>query len=526
MLRRVAIVGLILVAACDSGPRYVGVGDVLDVDATARRVRIRHDQIAGLMDAGTTAFAVRADEVGAVLLPGARVRFELRRSGGELVVTRANTLAQGNPGIHDHTPHHGGVVAMAGMLHLEATASPDGRLQLYLTDIWRRPLALDDVSGAVTLDLPEGKRSLPLAVGGEALEVQGPPLAQASINAAFALRREGQDIELTFLLPLRRGETGAAGLPIAGCVPSPTGKRGPRCTLSFAKPVVAVALAPDVATLLVAQVDFGISAWRMPAVDFAFGFAPPPAVIVPVNEPPHPEAANAMLVRPDGREAMVAMENRLIIYSMASGQVVRTVAVPGGIVRSVAWSPDGDALLVGSFYDAAAYLLDAADGRVRQRLPIEREGAALAFAADGRMVAVASEDGPVALFEIGSAAPVHVLRGARGAVRSMTFVGDRLVGAGDDGVLRIWNRADGAVLLERQIGRTVRAMTVNGRGDLAAAVGREPAIQIVALADGSAVDTLVWHSDQILSLAWAGMTLVSGDGAGHVALWDVPDRDS
>lgn len=523
MRHRIAIVFLLLVAACDSGPRYVGVGDVLEVDAAARTVRIRHDRIAGLMDAATTGFAVPADEVRAVLTPGVRVRFELRRSGGRLVVTRANRLAQGNPGIHDHTPHHGGVVAMAGMLHLEAKASTDGRLRLYLTDIWRRPLALNDVRGSVTLDLPAGKRTLPLAVGGEALEAQGPPLAQASVTAAFALRREGQDVELTFLLPLERGETGAAGIPAAGCMPAPKGKSGgPRCTLAFEKPVAAVALAPDAAILLVAQVDFGVSAWRLPAGEFVLGFAPPPAVAVPIDEPPHTEAPNAILVRPHGGEAVVAMENRLIVYSMATGEVVRALAAPGGIVRAVAWSPDGSALLVTSFYDAAAYLLDAADGRVRQRLPIEREGAAVAFAADGRTVAVASEAGPVALFEIGSEAPAHVLRGARGALRSLAFVGNRLVGAGDDGVLRIWNCADGAVLLERRLDRSVGAMVVNSDGGLAAAVGREPVIQVVALSDATTVDTLAWHSDQILGLTWAGTTLVSGDSAGRVALWDVP----
>jgi DNA-binding beta-propeller fold protein YncE len=524
MLRLVMVV-LVLVAACDSGPRYVGVGDVLEADAAARTVRIRHDRIAGLAEAGTAVFAVPADQVRAVLVPGVRVRFELRRRGGELVVTRANTLAQGNPGIHDHTPHHGGVVAMAGMLHLEAKAAPDGRLQLYLTDVWRRPLPLDDVRGSVTLDLPDGRRSLPLAVGGEALEAQGPPLTQASINAAFALRRAGQDVDLAFLLPLQRGDTGAAGIPVAGCLPSRAGNRGPRCTLRFARPVVAVALAPDAATLLVAQVDFGISAWRLPAAEFSRGLAPPPAVTVPVDEPPHPEAPNAMLVRPAGGEAVVAMENRLIVYSLASGEVLRAFAAPGGIVRALAWSPDGGALLVASFYDPAAYLLDAADGRVRQRFPIEREGAAAAFAPDGRTLAVASETGPAVLFAIDPPAAPRVLRGTGGALRSLAFAGDRLIGAGDDGFLRIWNRADGVLVLERRIDRTVRAMTVRGEGGLAAAVGREPAIQIVALSDGSTVGTLAWHADQILSLAWAGTTLVSGDSAGHVALWDVPDGE-
>ena len=515
---------LLLVTACDSSPRYVGVGDVLGVDAAARQVTIRHDPIAGLVDAGTTRFAAPADDVRAALTPGARVRFELRRTGDELVVTRATALAQGNPGIHDHTPHHGGIVAMAGMIHLEATASADGRIELYLTDVWRRPLPLDDVRGAVTLDLPEGERVLPLAVAGDALAASGPPLARPTINAAFALRRAGEPVEMRFLLPLRRGDSGAAGVPSAGCVAAvdtPADSRAPRCTLAFAKPVVELAAAPDAATLLVAQVDLGVSAWRLPTVVFATGFASPPPVVIPADEPPHPEAPNVLLVRPDGREAVVGLENRLIRYAMDTGQVTRAFDGPGGIVRAAAWSPDGGTLLVSSFYNDAAYLLDAADGRVLRRFPVEREGAAVAFAPDGRTVALASEVGPVALFDVGAATPRSVLRGARGPVRSLAFAGDELLAAGDDGVLRAWDVASGALRRERPLSRPLREMAVDAARGLVATTGTDARIELTRLADGAAVDTLVWHPAQVLSLAWAGPTLVSGDSAGHVALWDV-----
>ena len=446
-----------------------------------------------------------------------------------------SALAEGNPGIHDHTPHHGGVVAMAGMLHLEAKASADGRVQLYLTDVWRRPVPLDDVSGAVTFDLPEGKRTGPLAVSGDALEGRGPALAQATVNVAFAVRRGGESVELSFLLPLGRGDSGAAGIPVDGCVaparprspadgsaPSRAGESAqPRCAFTFVKPIVALAVTPDAATLLVAQVDLGISAFRLPAGAFALGFAPPPPIAIPVAEPPHPEAPNAVLVRPDGREAVVAMENRLVIYAMDSGQVVRAFAGPGGIVRAVAWSPRGDALLVSTFYNAAAYLLDAADGRIQRRLPIEREGAAVAYSSDGQTAAVASETGGVALFDLGATTPARMLRGARGPVRALAFVGDRLAAAGNDGVLRVWDRGSGALQFERQLGRTVRQMAVNSERGIAAAVGVDSAIQLTALTDGASVETQIWHSAQILSLAWAGSTLISGDADGRVALWDI-----
>src|SRR5262250_1612712 len=185
MCRMLAIAGAVLfIAACHSDRRYVGVGDVSEVDTAAGQVTICHDEIDGLMGAATTRFEVADDEARSALKIGARVRFEVRRSGDQLLIARATALAGGNPGIHDHTPHHGGIVGMAGMIHLEAKATADGRIQLYLTDLWRRPLPLDDFGGTVTLDLPGGKRTLSLAVVGDALAAIGPPLEAPTVNAA------------------------------------------------------------------------------------------------------------------------------------------------------------------------------------------------------------------------------------------------------------------------------------------------------------------------------------------------------
>jgi WD40 repeat protein len=289
--------------------------------------------------------------------------------------------------------------------------------------------------------------------------------------------------------------------------------------LTFAKPVAALAAAPSGDVLLVAIVDLGVSAWRLPAGSFERGFAPPPPVVIPVDEPPHPEAPNAVVVGPDGREAVVALENRLIRYAMDSGQVLRAFDGPGGVVRAAAWSPDGATLLVSTFYNDAGFLLDATDGRLLHRFPVAREGAAVAFAPDGRLVAVASETGPVALFPIDAGGPVRVFGQAGRPAHALAFVGDRLVAGGEDGMLRVWEAASGALRFERRLGPTLRVMAVSPDGTMLATAGTEPTIVLTALADGKPVDTLTWPPSQILALAWAGDTLVSGDSVGRVALW-------
>src|SRR5436189_288265 len=144
--------------------------------------------------------------------------------------TTKSTLPAG-PGVHDHTPHHGGVVGMAGDLHLEALAAPDGRVRVYLTDFWRRPL----------------------------------PAASATGTGALAL---------------------------------------------------------------VAAVDLGVSAWRLPAGQLALAFAPPPPR--PEGLQPHSESANDVAVRPDGSEAVVAREGRLLRYSTRTGRPARELSAPRG----------------------------------------------------------------------------------------------------------------------------------------------------------------------------------------------------
>lgn len=515
-------------SGCDWGRRYVGMGDVVAVDADAHKVTIRHDSIPGLMDATTSQFGIGGDDVQSALTPGSRVRFVLRRNGDSFELTRVTVIAAGNPGMHDHTPHHGGIVAMAGMIHLEALASRDGKIALYLTDLWRRPLPLDDVSGTVTIDVPGDKRELPLAHEGDLLAATTPLPPGTTVNARFELRRAGEPVEVSFLLPLAQGSSGAAGIPSGGCArpaPSDAKERLPRCTLSFANTVVALGATPDASTLLVAQVDLGISAWRLPAGEFAVGFAPAPAVTLTVPEPPHAEAPNAVEVRPDGREVAVAMENRLIIYALDTGKVVRAFAGPGGIVRAATWSPDGTALLVSTFYTPAGFLLDAADGHVLRRLPVEREGAAVAFAPDGRRVAVASETGAVAIFDLGAAPPPIVVRAARASVRGLAFTGDAVVAVSEDGVIAIFDARSGAPISERRLGGVVHAAGFDVRRGVVATAGLEPRIQLTPIADGPSLDSLSWHTAQILSLTWAGDTLASGDAAGRVALWDVYNGD-
>jgi Cu/Ag efflux protein CusF len=527
---RPAVLAIVALAflGCQRERTYSSSGDVMAVDATGSTITLSHDDIPGLMGPMTMTFPVRAREVVRGLVPGMRVHFELVRRGDVLIVTRIEPAAGGTPaappGVHDHTPHHGGVVTMVGMVHLEAVAVPPGVVRVYLSDVWRRPLPIDGATGSVTVRVADARREVPLVAREDALEASGIEFGRRELAAHVQVKRpsDPEPIEAHFILPLTGSTPGAAEVPLDGCVPpalaAEDGARRPRCVLHFGKTVTAVAVTPDGSTALVAVAGAGVSAWRLPAGEFLLGLAAAPAVTLAANAAPHADEAGAMAVSPDGREVVVAFENRLPVFSVPDGRFLRELPSYRGVVRSLAWSPDGTHLLVSLLYDRAAHFIGASDGREGLRLEVEREAAAVAISPDGRRAAVASEVGPITLFDLRTGRATTVLSASQTRTRDLLFAGGMLA-SGADG-LRVWNTDDGT--LEAHVPGPV-VVRLAFRSGLIAAADMDRTVRLHDPETGAMVEMLQWHRAPIWGVAWgAASTLVSADADGNVALWDVP----
>lgn len=335
---RVVLVALVL-CGCGRGSTHSSTGEVIAVDAAAPSIRLRHDDIPGLMGPMTMTFPVYDAKLLAGLVPGTTVQFQVVRHDDVLVVTYlrlAGTAARPQRGIHDHTPHHGGIVTMVGMLHLEAVVRPPGRVRVYLSDVWRMPLPVAGASGTIEVGVGDHRRELPLVRREDALEADGVELAGRELPVHVRVRRDaaGEPIEAHFMLPLAGESAGAAGVPLDGCVPPESAgaaDRQPRCVLRFASSVTSIAATPDGGLALVAVRGAGVSLWRMPAGEFVRGLATAPG-----GRPGGRGSASRSGRRHDRQPGRPRGGNRAgRIEAHAAGAVARiAVARGGGLVAA------------------------------------------------------------------------------------------------------------------------------------------------------------------------------------------------
>jgi WD40 repeat protein len=114
--------------------------------------------------------------------------------------------------------------------------------------------------------------------------------------------------------------------------------------------------------------------------------------------------------------------------------------------------------------------------------------------------------------------------GHTGAVTAAAVAGSRVVSAGEDGSVRVWDRAS------RRLVRVLRghhgwvyAVAVSAAGDVVASAGDDAVIRLWSGSSGRPIGVLAGHSKRVRSLAFdrAGRLLVSGSEDGRIIVWTV-----
>ena len=123
-------------------------------------------------------------------------------------------------------------------------------------------------------------------------------------------------------------------------------------------------------------------------------------------------------------------------------------------VSSVAFSPDGK-MLASASWDSTVRLWDPATGAALQTLKGHTDSvSSVAFSPDGKMLASASWDRTVRLWDPATGAALQTLKGHTSNVSSAAFSpdGKMLASASWDSTVRLWDPATGAALQTVDVG--------------------------------------------------------------------------
>lgn len=168
--------------------------------------------------------------------------------------------------------------------------------------------------------------------------------------------------------------------------------------------------------------------------------------------------------------------------------------------HTIAFSPDGKLLAFDVKY--TVHLCQADTGKEVLKLEghqeVRRDGGitsgfinALAFSADGKLLASASCDNMARIWDVGTGKTLQVLEGHRGFVNCVAFFpdGKTVATGGEDGVIRCWQVATGKQLSEiqahgfgkREDGdrrKDVLALSISPDGKRLASGGRDTAVKV------------------------------------------------
>ena len=294
--------------------------------------------------------------------------------------------------------------------------------------------------------------------------------------------------------------------PVAPVNGAPADAPRPRCAIAFGRAVGVLAASAEGSPVVVSLIHAATGTWTLPAMEYATAFDPLPAQ----------QEARAALASGKRDTALLAVGSELIGYTLSTGKVAARSNGPGGTFNDLAWTGDGAWMIAAA--GGKAFVLDAS-GKTVRTLPVAGSALHVAVSPDGAHTAVANEVGAIALFGASDATPRTITPSLQ-AAEGLAFAGRLLWVAGSDGTLRAFDAASGEERKRIDAGSPLTGLALSPNGLLAAVAGRDRTIRIFALPDGTPLASLSWHPAQITALAW-GAVLLSGDGDGNLAVWDV-----
>ena len=215
----------------------------------------------------------------------------------------------------------------------------------------------------------------------------------------------------------------------------------------------------------------------------------------------------------------------LLPTRVATAQLKATLEGHTDNVWSVAFSPNG-VMLASASWDRTVRLWNVNTGRLLHTLTEHtNEVLSVTFSPDGNTLASADWDGTIHLWNPRNGNLKRTLTGHAGGVTSVAFSpdGQTLASASADQTVGLWNPNNGK--LKRTLTGhtdTVDAVAFSPDGAMLASGSRDATIRLWNPDDGKHIQTLKGHTDEVLRIAFSsdGDILASGSRDTTIRLWN------
>jgi serine/threonine protein kinase len=278
------------------------------------------------------------------------------------------------------------------------------------------------------------------------------------------------------------------------------------------------ALSPDSNTLLSGDNDNSVKLWEVSSGN----------VLRSLSRQDGPVFGVAF--NQDGSQvASASYDKSVITWNSTTGAAL--MKFPGDFALwTVAFSPDGNTIAAGGDGKVISLWALPSGKFIGSMQDTAGEINRIRFSPDGHLLAGGGDDSIVYLWNVADQSQVAVLKGNTGNILSVAFSadGNHLATADNKGVICLWDVGTGTLsptkVLSASDGAAINDVLYTPDGNYVISASADKNIGVWDASSGNLVNTLIGHSDAVLSLSLSrdGKLLVSSSKDGTIRLWQAP----